>query len=423
MKQAHVFFSINSLVTLFTLISMLLFPGVLPAQKMDFNIHGYISQGFMISNHNNFLADTKNGTFQFNELGINFATEPTDNLRIGLQLIARDLGDIGNDKVLIDWAYADYRWRDWLGMRLGKIKMPTGIYNKTIDVDMLRTFIFLPQGNYTETFRDSLNAMKGIGGYGVTRIPHLGSLSYEAMYGTMNIDNDSSTAKGMEGPGYFEVEKVDVKRTFCCAITWETPIEGLKLSASRVDIKLKLQSMTTKDFTVPVPFPPYKIVIAPAGTPMNSEIPNLNKTIFSIEYTWKNLVLAAEYAMQNFAQTTRLPDQKTVSREFKFAGFYGSATYRFSDLLETGIYYTEFYKDRDDRDGTRTPYNPPFSAYQKDACLALRFDPNPQWTFKIEGHMINGTALCFVQDNLNDAGELTLQKKWYLLAAKMTFSF
>ena len=42
------------------------------AELANIEIHGFISQGYLLSNENNYLADSKEGTFQFNEMGINF---------------------------------------------------------------------------------------------------------------------------------------------------------------------------------------------------------------------------------------------------------------------------------------------------------------------------------------------------------------
>ena len=39
----------------------------------DVMIHGFISQGYLYSDKNDYLADTSDGTFQFNEMGINFS--------------------------------------------------------------------------------------------------------------------------------------------------------------------------------------------------------------------------------------------------------------------------------------------------------------------------------------------------------------
>jgi len=40
----------------------------------DVAIHGFISQGYLKSDHNDFLAETEKGSFQFNEMGLNFST-------------------------------------------------------------------------------------------------------------------------------------------------------------------------------------------------------------------------------------------------------------------------------------------------------------------------------------------------------------
>lgn len=36
---------------------------------------------------------------------------------------------------------------------------------------------------------------------------------------------------------------------------------------------------------------------------------------------------------------------------------------------------------------------------------------------------MDGTGLCLTSDNVNENGVLELDRKWYLLAVKMTFSF
>src|SRR4051794_10513728 len=59
-------------------------------------IHGFVSQGFLVSSQNDYLAATKKGSFEMSEVGINFTKELTPDLRIGLQLFARDLGPLGN---------------------------------------------------------------------------------------------------------------------------------------------------------------------------------------------------------------------------------------------------------------------------------------------------------------------------------------
>ena len=121
----------------------------LPAVAGDVDIHGFISQGFLQTDKNNYLAKPENGSFQFNEMGINFTTYVADDLKMGCQFFARDLGPVGNDDVTINWAFAEYTYRNWLGLRAGLIKMVFGFHNDTRDFDSLRTSIFLPSSAIT----------------------------------------------------------------------------------------------------------------------------------------------------------------------------------------------------------------------------------------------------------------------------------
>lgn len=392
-------------------------------EQSKIDIHGYISQGFMYSNRNNYLADTEKGTFQFNELGINFAADLTDKLRLGIQLAARDLGDLGNDQVIIDWAYADYRWQDWLGIRVGRIKLPVGLYNTTRDFDMLRTFILLPQGIYSESFRDLLASMKGVSAYGEVPISALGNISYQVLFGIINISKEGTTTKIAESRSGTKIDKYEPGKLFCWTIIWETPLQGLRIGASQENTGLKSFATLTKDLTVPVPFPPYTKTIAEQGTSVITDTPDHLTTVFSFEYTWRDLILSAEYSWQDHRNIYRISGLEPSESESNFDSYYGSASYRFNKWLEVGAYYSVFYRNRGDRDGTKTPYNPTFNAFQKDACLTFRFDLNEHWLCKLEGHLMDGTGLCLTVDNLNENGVLQLDRKWYLLAAKMTFSF
>jgi len=175
----------------------------------DVAIHGFLSQGYIVSTDNNYLTNTEKGSFEFNEVGINFSTWLTSDLRAGIQLFARDLGDLGNDEITIDWAYADYHWRDWLGLRVGKIKITHGFYNETRDIDMLRVPILLPQNLYQEQVRDAQIAMKGVGIYGKTPYWPIGAFAYQLLAGTVDIAPDSGPAKNASAQGTVSQFDVD----------------------------------------------------------------------------------------------------------------------------------------------------------------------------------------------------------------------
>src|SRR6267143_2244232 len=85
-------------------------PGGLPPLQ----IHGFISQGFLLTSANEYLADSSKGSFEFSEVGLNVTLPATDRLTLGLQVFSRKLGPIGDYRGALDWYYLDYHWRDWL---------------------------------------------------------------------------------------------------------------------------------------------------------------------------------------------------------------------------------------------------------------------------------------------------------------------
>ena len=415
---------LSTFICMFIFMNGVFFNGLIRAdEKQKFDIHGYISQGFLLSTGNNYTTGAKKGTFQFNELGLHFSTNLHDKLRVGVQLAARDFGDTGNDDVIVDWAFGDYRWKDWLGIRAGKIKMRLGLYNESRDLDMLRTAIFLPQGIYNESYREAVTALKGVSIYGNLPLKSLGNLAYRFLVGNQNVAHDGSTAKAIEATSPINIDKIEAETAYNWSIFWEPPLEGLRVGYSQVSTKLDIAASLANDIVVSVDFPPYELVIAPMGTPITLTSPSLKYMVASLEYTWKNLVLAAEYSLLKFHLISKIPGLEPILERIPSESFYISASYRFNDWLEAGAYYMEFYRDKNDRKGLTFPNGPPERGFQKQTTLSLSFDINHHWFFKLEGHIINGVGLIYPQDNLNSLGIPEFKRNWVLFAAKMTFSF
>src|SRR5437899_2517593 len=83
-----------------------------PDKVLSVEVHGFVSQGFILSSGSNYLADSsRDGSFEFTEAGMNFTKTLTDKLRVGLQLFARKLGRVGDFSVKLDWFYLDYRFK------------------------------------------------------------------------------------------------------------------------------------------------------------------------------------------------------------------------------------------------------------------------------------------------------------------------
>jgi len=110
---------------------ILLYLCALPLQAQDLEsvqIHGFVTQGF--SSSNNYLSMTsRSGSAQWTEGAISVSNLVPEKLRVGMQLHMYQLGQFGGSNVQVDWASGDYRFNDHLGIRVGKIKTPLGLFN------------------------------------------------------------------------------------------------------------------------------------------------------------------------------------------------------------------------------------------------------------------------------------------------------
>jgi hypothetical protein len=397
------------------LLLLLWTPTALGADLAGVEIHGFVSQGFLWSGDNNYLAaDTADGSFEFNEVGINFNKSLDDRLRVGVQFFSRDLGRAGNNEPIIDWAMGDYRWKDWLGIRVGLIKLPHGLYSESRDQDMVRNSILLPQSVYPEMQRDYYTRMWGGGIYGNAYFDSVGNFSYKLLVGAYNPDPDrSGLAVEIEDGGFFGVESFNHGEgiQYSGGLVWDTPLEGLRVGATGWFMKgIGADLVILEDL-----FPGSESQV---GSVANIDVDRW-ATVYSIEYTWQYLRVTAEYRLEHtdnkWSAGFEAFDSKVDSE-----GYYLGASYRFTDWLEIGSYYSELYPDKDDKDGDRYQgFGEDFQAWQKDFALTARFDINENWLVKLEGHAIDGAAgVLFANDNPNG-----FEKDDYLFAAKVTFNF
>jgi hypothetical protein len=372
-------------------------------------LHGFGSVGFMDSSANNYLIDSDGGSFQFNEFGLSGSTSLRDDLRIGLQLLSRDLGTVGNNEVKINWGLVDYQWRNELGVKLGIIKSPLGLYNETRDYDMLRTSILLPQSVYDENFRESQQNYTGGGLYGNISMGKAGSLRYDLVLGTVEMEPDGGIAKSLSS-NESQIYSANADLVFGGRVEWHLPLRGLKLVTTYFQLDLTYAARST---TAPVT--------------NRIELPELRHSIFSLEYNHGNFTAAAEYIMSKADVTVntdlskiRRPNPPAMEYDRDAEGYYGRISYRFTDWFEAGTYYSVYYPNKKDRGGNDevAQGNPDHRAWQKDFAVSTRFDITDWWLIKLEMHYMDGTALCTEMDNPDG-----FEKTWTLFAIKSTFSF
>jgi hypothetical protein len=355
---------------------------------LSVDVHAFVSQGFILTKDNNYLADnTTHGSFQFSEIGINFTKSLTDKLRAGLQLFAQDLGRTGNYNAKVDWAYLDYRWNDWLGFRVGRVKVPFGLYNEINDIDAARVPILLPQSVYPLQNSNYLLAQTGVELYGYARSRVAGALDYRLYGGTIFLD--TTTPPGSP----YQVLDLNVPYVLGGRVLWDTPLEGLRVAGSLQALRLDTTLLTNaKTVVVEVP-----VILSVA----------------SVEYAVGDLVLTGEYsrwyAKANTSDPALFPAASLVSERA-----YGMATYRVAKWLQPGVYYSVLFPDIHHRSGRAN--------VQHDMATTLRFDINTHWLVKVEGHYMAGTA--GLDPTLNSNTPLTaLERYWVALLVKTTAYF
>lgn len=421
-------------------------------QTGKIDIHGFLSQGYMQSNHNNFYSITNgHGSSQFNEIGIDFSTDVSDRLRMGVQILSRDLGKMGNHEVTFDWAVADYSFYDWLNLRAGKIKIPHGIYNMERDVDMLRANIFLPQSVYYEGWRDSINTLSGVGIYGYVPMEIMGNITYNVSGGNLSMKHNNGEARLLSTvvpiQMNLQIKEMDTILSYDGYLSVDdiAGIEGLKIAGSYLRHEFDIAS-TLSDGTFSPTYDANMTVVGLLPSQMNSTMNiKMGASTASIEFACENTVFAAEYSDTSYnihiPVSPYINPNGMMENKFTSIGYYAGLTHRFSDWFQIGTYYSVHYSDKDDKDGyksthtvlahdanhqpiTLVPQGQEFTRWLKDTCLGFRFDITPNWVMKLEGHYMDGAALLLNDDNnMNSLGKISYDRYWMLYAAKLSFSF
>ncbi len=380
------------------------------ADLQGFDIHGFASQGFIGADRYNYLGRSREGSFEFSEYALNFSTELGPRLRVGVQLFARDLGRLGNHRIDLDWAFGDYRVRDALGVRVGRVKMPYGLYNETADFDAVRTSVLLPQSVYDLRLRDLLVAVNGAAAYGGVEAGRAGGFDYEAYVGTVAAEPDGSVARFFADSGPVTLRRSDNDAAWGAALVWRTPLPGLRLGQTLNAYR------GTMDFALD---PDVLAVLGPMGAQPVETVTydDVRFAVSSAEYTRGDLVLAAEYG--TWRGNFRNP---FVGTKLNWEKWYAQASYRVSALVELGVYYAVHYDDRDDREGRNVPVA--FMAWQKDGALSARFDVTPSMIVKAEAHYVDGVAQLFSMENPSIAADpASLDRYWWYVTTKVSFVF
>jgi hypothetical protein len=347
-------------------------------------VHSFLSQGFAYSNDNNFLTmNTSQGSAAMTDFGVNVTTQLTDKFRVGMQLYDRNIGQLGGWHPLLDYAYGDYRLKDWFGIRAGRVKTQLGLYTSTQDADFLRTFALLPQSIYPTDLRSQTIAHDGVDVYGAIPLSRAGSLNYTMYAGVRPTDRLSGQYFQLQDSGFGP----SINASMAGAdLRWNTPVSGLLIGTSvnfqkehgtnsmPVDFWRRLHESTSYN-------PPF---FTQAAGPDR-------KTAAYVDYNRGKLHLAGEYRRNIVNVDLRGLAPFPLARNLNETAWFASAAYRVNKWLELGAYHSHYTVD--------APFSAPFSPpppssanHIFDEVASLRFDLTRFWNVKLEGHFMDGTG-------------------------------
>jgi hypothetical protein len=399
--------------------AVLLLPGLVRAQASftvagrQVQVHSFLSQGFMYSDDNNYMTmKTSQGSFAFTDGGVNVSMQVTDKLRVGAQVYARNVGELGNWHPQLDWAVADYRFKDWFGIRGGVVKTVFGLENDTQDMEFLHTSALLPQSVYPTDLRDALIRHKGGDLYGEIPLKRLGSLSYTAFAG---LRQDSQyggypyllSANGGHITSYGGLQ-------VGADLRWNTPLKGLLVGAAHVGADITGKG----SWTLALPGQP----VTEMAYEEHSNRDWTNQ--FYGQYTVGNLRLASEYR-RYWRDQVIFNGTWEVTTDVR--GWYASASYRITKRIELGTYYSRWVISwLNTMEGlAQAPSQASPDRHLYDKVVTARVDLTSHWNVKAEGHFMDGYGSLFMYPNgfYQQANPQGLKPKTNLFMLRTGFNF
>lgn len=392
-------------------------------------VHGFASLGFVHSSEQDYLVagSSDGGSFELFEAGLNVSNAFSDSLHTSVQLLSRDFGEEGNHDVELDFAYADFRWMPELGFRLGKARLPLGLYNEYRDIDASRDAVFLNQNIYSEEFRPFLNAYQGLGIYGTSERRGNGwfDFEYQLFAGKTSIPDDffinRTYAKRM-GTSFFRLESEDIVGG---KLVWNSPFENLRLGYSYAKMR---GDMSYGDGIFGAN--PFGLVGATIPGMEGALDMEASQSVVSMEFTWGRYRLVAE--QMNFLVDAQWSDayRARLSQSFSaqelavlnmgfgraFAPFRQDMSTWYVQLdadLGSHFYpflsYGELYEDKSNKGS--------ILSYRKDITLGFRYQINDFISWKLEHHWMNGHGI------LNDFGQKRQDARWNVFLSRVGIDF
>jgi hypothetical protein len=346
------------------------------AGAIDYQVHGYAAQGFVLSQHNDFFGDSTDGSFNYYEAGINAAVQVQPNLSFAVQAAIRDAGISDDGSPRLDYAVADYRVLSdatvQAGFRAGKVKNAVGFYNETRDVVFTRPSILLPSVyNDNQNQRSLVFTSPGAQIYG-GKVAGQHELTFT---GTINAERD--VRESDERLLVILPMPFDLRIGNSWNVQLMDSIDGGRWQFAYSYFTGQLRLSTPPEFAL-------------AGRL------DVDAHVFSARYNAERVIVTAEYVLTGNDNRLTLGGAPYFHSRLAADSGYLQAEYRVSSKWTAMARIDGTYRDRHDRSGRKfAAANPGVdrgTQFAEDFTVGVSWRPDEHWGAWAEHHWINGTT-------------------------------
>ncbi|SET20891.1 hypothetical protein SAMN05216326_11565 [Nitrosomonas marina] len=373
----------------------------------DWQAHGFVSQGYTYTSGNNFFGNSRNdGSFDFREIGINVAGNVYPNLLIAAQGLYRDAGGSDTDNFRLDFANLDYQYpinnESTVGIRLGRIKNPFGLYNDTRDVVWTRPSVTLPQSIYFDALALRQAMISSDGGLIYGRHT-FGNHTLSAEFVTANpLDNTGGATEFLTGlsdaPGKMTGRPLFIGRA---GYQWKEGRFRLLFSIVDLNRDFKSSSSTVPSGNVKTTYP------------LASAQINLEKWSFT-----------AEYGQVMTKRSESL--SRGIPLDMTSESFYVQSEYRFAPDWTALLRFDAFFADIHDRSGKKMAQMtglPKHMFFSRDITFGLRWTFAKNFMVAADYHRVHGTGWLSPADNPDLLRGSGGDPNWDLVTVMFSYRF
>ncbi len=397
---------------------------VLPAPAsgdMNPQIHGFFSQGFVLSDGNDVNGNSSSGgSFDFREIGLNASIRPFGNVLVSAQVASVSQGQVTQENLLLDYLLVDAGlWTGpagRMGVRLGKLKNPLGIYNDARDAVFTRPGILLPQGVYLDNDGARAFGYFSLPGVGIYNDWYLDrhSLAFELhAHGRADLDDNAEISiLRASAPGQFEHDQGLMFRVIddFRGGRWRF---GLTLNRSELRYRVDGDGMSCPQFGGPCPL----------SEPGNFQ---LDQVVLSMQHNRERWNVTAELVRRRIQlDNLNPPPFPSSSTDQDSISYYLQVNYLARQRLWLFTRYDERQREMQDRKGYRQAARtglPRHYFFARDWTVGGRYDLRHDLGLWAELHLVDGVAWVNPRDNPGfNQGQA--ERNWSVFSLMIAYRF